>query len=316
MRENNTTCERYLLGVVVLNYCTYENTVNCINSYLNMAGKKIFVVVVDNGSSDFSGDKLEECYRTKTNVVVIKNKCNLGFSSGMNIGYCYAKRVLHCDFIVMSNSDIIMKTDGFVAKIIYSYKKYGYAVLGPYIDNLNSESNEKNPYLTEILTPQEKYRITKRKLILRQIKLCATYAYCEKIYDNLLKISRIIYSLLSAKYRSKTNTHQNQMKVINDIYIDTALHGSMFVLSPKFVTTFDGLNSITFMYQEEWLLYNQCKEQKLILIYDPSIKVLHLDGGGNSFKALHKNERKRLINRLKTQNKSDKIVLQFIKDRW
>ncbi|WP_158589430.1 glycosyltransferase [Butyrivibrio sp. CB08] len=302
----------YSFGVVILNYCTYEITCNCVESYINNAEKNINVVIVDNGSPDLSGRKLAQKYSDNKNAHVIENHENVGFSKGMNIGLAYAKNELKCDFIIISNSDIELKTKNYLSKIEWAYEHYKFAVLGPYIDNLNDESNEKNPYLVETLTLDEKYKKTKRKLLIRKIRLLLAYIYLDSLWDLFLEMIRLIYESISVEYKEKRKISERRKEAEKNICQNTALHGSVFVLSPIYHNTFNGLLEVTFLYEEEWLLYNQCAQENLKMLYYPEIKVLHNGGGGNSLKKLYSQEHNRHICKLKQQNNSDKQILQYI----
>ena len=169
--ESSMRNEKYKVGVVVLNYCTENFTCKCVDSFIEKADVKINVIVVDNGSADGSGERLDQRYKDKDGVFVILNGVNLGFSKGMNVGFNYAKNVLGCNFIILSNSDITMNSENYCNRLFDDYYKYKFAVLGPLIERLDGLGDEVNPYLYEKLSPLKKYKITKKKLFLRRIKL-------------------------------------------------------------------------------------------------------------------------------------------------
>jgi GT2 family glycosyltransferase len=71
------------VGVVLLNCNGGKFTVPCIKSLLSGTMKPDSIIVVDNASSDGSGDEIAGLF---LNVRVIKNVLNVGFAAGNNIG--------------------------------------------------------------------------------------------------------------------------------------------------------------------------------------------------------------------------------------
>lgn len=95
------------VGVVILNWNGYDDTASCIESFTDVQYDNRFVVVVDNGSSDGSGERLAEEYPECT---VLFNEENLGFSGGCNVGieHCLEKGA---DYVLLLNNDIEVSPD-------------------------------------------------------------------------------------------------------------------------------------------------------------------------------------------------------------
>jgi GT2 family glycosyltransferase len=95
------------VGVVLLNWNGGEFTIPCIQSLLNGSRVPDKVVIVDNGSTDGSQDKIEVLF---PGVCLIKNTFNNGFAGGCNQGieYLLAQRV---DFIWVLNNDTLVDKD-------------------------------------------------------------------------------------------------------------------------------------------------------------------------------------------------------------
>lgn len=96
-----------LTGIVIVNWNTYEITRQCIQSLLANIPKDVQIVLVDNGSEDGSGERLQDKFPS---IHFIKNHLNLGFSGGNNVGikYCLS---LGMEYIVLLNSDTIADQD-------------------------------------------------------------------------------------------------------------------------------------------------------------------------------------------------------------
>ena len=100
------------IGIVILNYNSYEYTTNCISSILNYnsKSKQFEIYIVDNASPDESGGMLVKKYNNYNNISVILNSKNTGYAHGNNIGI---KAVLNdgCEYIFIINSDILFKNN-------------------------------------------------------------------------------------------------------------------------------------------------------------------------------------------------------------
>jgi len=89
------------LVIVVLNWNSYEDTANCINSLLPQLRENQKIIVVDNGSTDNSVEKLSGLF---TSIECVCNKINMGFQGGMNTGIRYALEY-KADFVMLLNCD-------------------------------------------------------------------------------------------------------------------------------------------------------------------------------------------------------------------
>jgi len=99
------------VGVVILNFNSAEDTINCVGSVKASAYPHIDpIVVVDNGSSQSCLDKLRNELNTSGKTVLIELGANYGFSAGMNRGIEFAKKA-GADSVLLLNNDTIMETD-------------------------------------------------------------------------------------------------------------------------------------------------------------------------------------------------------------
>lgn len=55
----------------------------------------------------------------------------------------------------------------------------------------------------------------------------------------------------------------------------TELHGCFWVFTPNYISKFDGINSKTFLYNEEPLLFLRCIKYNLKTVYLPELVVFH-----------------------------------------
>lgn len=88
---------------VVLNWNNYEDTAMCLEDLSSLSYPHLDVLVVDNGSTDGSIDKLEQEFSSPE---VLRNGENLGFAGGMNVGISTALDK-DADYIWLLNNDIL-----------------------------------------------------------------------------------------------------------------------------------------------------------------------------------------------------------------
>ena len=118
--------------IITLNWNRKDDTIECINSLLELDYPYYEIVVVDNGSTDGS---VESFKKTFPDITLIENNKNLGYALGFNTGIKYALEqnvkyvlILNNDIIIDKNAlkslVIVAKSDpkiGFVSGKVYDY---------------------------------------------------------------------------------------------------------------------------------------------------------------------------------------------------
>jgi GT2 family glycosyltransferase len=112
--SNNHICEEICkifkkdLSIVLLCFNHLEYTKQCIESILkNTTNKNYELIIVNNGSTDGTNKYLNDIENRNTNVKVIHNIFNLGFSKGMNMGVKYSIG----KYLILLNNDTIVNTN-------------------------------------------------------------------------------------------------------------------------------------------------------------------------------------------------------------
>ena len=78
-----------LVSIIIPHYNGKELLYNCINSiYQNIQIENFEIIIVDNGSTDDSVQNIEQLF---SDIVIITNETNVGYSGGCNIGAQNAK---------------------------------------------------------------------------------------------------------------------------------------------------------------------------------------------------------------------------------
>jgi GT2 family glycosyltransferase len=156
--------------IIVLNWNNWQDTIECLESLLQIDYQCYNVILVDNGSDDDSIERIREYTQGKLelesdffqfkndnkpldflelekdkyeginyrdmfagNLIILKNDKNYGFAEGNNVGIRFALKNLKPDYIEILNNDIVVKKDYLdeMVKIISADEKIG--VVGPKI---------------------------------------------------------------------------------------------------------------------------------------------------------------------------------------
>lgn len=131
-----------LIAIVILTWNNYKATRECIESCFSLTYKNLLIILVDNGSTDGSGNRLAEEF---PQIEFIYNKENYGYAGGNNIGI---KRALEigAKFVFVVNNDVVINTPDLLSKMILCFKKIpNLGILAPKIiqADLKTEISEK-----------------------------------------------------------------------------------------------------------------------------------------------------------------------------
>src|SRR3990167_8529024 len=93
------------LTIVVLNFNGLKDTLQCVRSLkkCHSGPYKLQIVVVDNGSDDKNVSSLSQI----SDITLLRNNRNLGYSGGNNVGIKYALGK-NSDLIILLNNHIIV----------------------------------------------------------------------------------------------------------------------------------------------------------------------------------------------------------------
>lgn len=99
--------------VILLNLNAYEDTRDCLDSLQQVHYPNCEVIVVDNGSSDDSAARIQEEFPS---IQLLRNKENIGFAGGNNLGIEYA---LDHDaaYVLLLNNDTLVDP-GFLSHLV------------------------------------------------------------------------------------------------------------------------------------------------------------------------------------------------------
>ena len=118
------------VGIVVVNWNNYSETAACLESLRELEYPAYEVVVVDNGSTDGSGERLEADFEWCT---VVRNEENRGFAGGCNAGI---ERALAdgAEYVLLLNNDAAI-AERFLERIVAVADEAGAGVVGALIED-------------------------------------------------------------------------------------------------------------------------------------------------------------------------------------
>ena len=265
-----------MFGYVILHYQSIEITKKCVDKLL-MFSKNNPIIIVDNCSPNGSGKQLEKMYSKCINITVIINEENQGFAKGNNLGYQYIKRKYSLNYVVVMNNDIMIEDNDFAVIIEQFMEKNEVDVCGP--DMVTLKGNHQNPLQLKPYTSkylQRRVRADKIKVLLLRTRLFW------KLYENYKKTNKI-------PIRTKQPT-----------VFDCILHGSCIIYGPEYIKREqNAFLPITYMYNEEAILYDYLVHKGYKTGYCSDVTILHMEGVSTSERS--ENKKKKVMFRFKNK---------------
>lgn len=294
------------LGFVILHYNAIKETIDCIESIEKRIDTDNYhIVVVDNCSPNRSGEDLKNKYKDSQKITVICAEENLGFARGNNIGYKYAKDVLKCEFICIMNNDTLIIQDDFYKVIRDEYNESKFGVLGPRIILKNDRDNGIYIKLPSKEFLEEELHIQKRDLFLMTWHL--------DHFVTAYKLTRNYINKLRKKKPVSRYGEFFKLEGTKQRHDSLVLHGCCLVFSPAYMREYeDAFNPDTFLYREEEILHLRCKKKKLPIIYNPMLKIKHLEDASTD--TIVRGNRDKIMFQMRNQIDSIKVLLKEIND--
>jgi hypothetical protein len=94
--------------IVVLTWNGKDLTLDCLESLEKLDYPRLYIIVVDNGSTDGTAEAVKGRYGDRVDLV--RNDANLGFAGGNNVGIDHALRQ-GADFVLLLNNDTVVDPD-------------------------------------------------------------------------------------------------------------------------------------------------------------------------------------------------------------
>lgn len=105
--SSSSNIDKGSLAIIIINWNSYGVTANCLESLQKVSYHNFKIILVDNGSEDNSGDSLKANF---TDIILLKNEKNRGFTGGNNRGIQYAVES-GFEMVMLLNNDTIVTPD-------------------------------------------------------------------------------------------------------------------------------------------------------------------------------------------------------------
>ena len=236
--------------VLILNYNSWESTIDYVHVLHKQTNVKLSVLIVDNCSPDRSFEHLSECYGHSADVEVIKSEYNGGYAYGNNYGlkYLIKKGVKQDTFVVISNNDITIEDKLLLNKLTESYNRCkNVAFISPVL------------YEGGKVAPNFAWRIPDMK-----------YDVSTIVSFDRVKANNAIY------YPFPLGTNKNFSKETNeDLFPAECIPGAFFMGKLGTFQNIGFFDERTFLFGEERIIAKKVKDARLSNYIALNLKVNH-----------------------------------------
>lgn len=248
------------VAIVILNYLTTKEPKDLIHTIsIFLPSTRVFLI--DNGSPERVKKELKNISLNNDNLSVHFTNKNLGFAQGNNVGIQLARKEGY-EYIVCSNSDILIRNENILETLVSSAQSNLASVIGPNIIDLNKMNQ--NPYMKN--RPD-----SEKALLLYKVNSSLPRIVLSQLPDILKKKLKQVLDLKSLKNLKQTKCRSN-----NSGYV-YSLHGAFLMFTPLFFHHYKGFDPNTFLYGEELVLGEMLYRKGLKAYYESSVSVTHLE---------------------------------------
>ena len=110
----------------MVNYNNWRDTLECVDSLKKSGIEDYSILIVENGSTNDSFERLKEAYQ---NITIIRSEKNLGFTGGNNLAIKYAVEN-NFKYAILLNNDTIVGLDNPINSLIYEMENNEDASIG------------------------------------------------------------------------------------------------------------------------------------------------------------------------------------------
>ena len=255
--------------IIMLHYLKDQMTIKSIDSVMKTFSMADYqIILVDNGSGNGSFERLQFKYHSNSSISIIETGENLGFARGNNYGYFYAKANYIWQYLIVMNNDVIIEQADFY-KRLKNIDIDIYAVIGPDI-YCPAKKIHQNPMRLEA------YKFSELKELVYQRERWLSHYFLHYC----VRQSKTWYHELKNNIIKSNNFYNSQYKreLYEEEWVNPVLHGAFFIFTSLYTEmNKDLFDSQTFLYFEEELLHDKCIDHGYMMLYNPSLKVTHLE---------------------------------------
>ena len=228
-----------MIGIVVLNYMSWQDSIRCIES-ISATCSLPWHVLMDNASPNESVTRLEARFSSDPRVSLVIADENRGYAAGNNLG---TRRAIDndCETIFIANSDILFH-EGSLEKMRDCLTRESSAgIVGPRVRS--TEGADQWAFALRIVDLKEKY-----------------------LHKTALRF------FIPRAYREKSVGPANGFEHQTDVFY---VSGCCFGMSRQFATSVLPLDENTFLGEEELILGIRAQQAGFRTIFLPDSEVTH-----------------------------------------
>ncbi|MEK7458474.1 MAG: glycosyltransferase family 2 protein [Patescibacteria group bacterium] len=228
------------ISIVILSYNTKEYLIKALKSVALVAEKDWEIIVVDNASTDGSPEIVKHKFPS---VTLIRNKNNLGFAGGNNIGMQRAKG----QYVMLLNSD---------AELLAN------STLEPLVEYMDTHANVAM-VTPRLMLPDGTIDMASHRGFPTPWNALTYFSGCEKVFGALPLLNRIF------------GGYHQTWKDLSTIHDVDACSCAAVIVRSSALKKVGLLDDRFFMYAEDldWCL--RFKEAGWRVVYNPTTRVLH-----------------------------------------
>jgi GT2 family glycosyltransferase len=238
-----------IIGVI---YKTYQETLRYVESIHIPVNADITLILVDNSITPAPVDFMEKISHYPFLQYITTGK-NLGYFGGAREGlkFFLSGSARYPDWIFVTNVDICF-TPGFLEKLIDTEVPENLGIVAPSIisQKWNADYNPKIPV-----------RYTRKNILKYQI------LYSNFLIQNVFLTVAYLKKWIIGRRKPAGKRNEQEMPETRKIY---APHGSCMIFTKSYFEKGGNLDLPNFLFGEEVLVAETCREKGLDIIYDPS----------------------------------------------
>lgn len=269
------------IGIVILNYLNWEDTIECVDSLYKQSYQDFEVVIVDNRSNNQSIEKMKASFKNKNRIHILETEKNEGFAKGNNVGISFCKNKLKLKNVLAINNDVVFTDQDYLKKLVSYNIGQDVGAVGTKI--IGSDGKNQNPVYLGISF----YRILKH--------LLEPYLR-EKGFNSLLNIIRKIVQRIKKVFKKQSKSSNNSNVTSSSVIRSNKeflLHGSAIYFTENFLKLSNGWYPDTFLYYEENILGIIFEKTGLKMHYIDDFEIYHKEDKSSDLSFGNKTEVKR-----------------------
>jgi GT2 family glycosyltransferase len=241
------------IGIVLINYHSEIETVKYIKNELSHIKYNSKIVIVNNSNSDKSKELLNKNLAIEgltdlldTSIFIITKNQNLGYAKANNFGALFLKENFNPDYILFSNSDIVLKDNDVVDVLINKLKTLpdDVAVIGPRVVGLNGKDQSPHP----------------------KISFKRYFAW---------RLFPFLRGRFNALKKNSVNHEETDPKEGYCYWVS----GCFMLVKSKAFFEVNMFDNHTFLYGEESILAERLKTINKFMYIFPELEIIHFEGG-------------------------------------